>query len=592
MSAVDVAVLALGLLLGGAVGAVGYAVLRPNRGGEVRLTITRGALPPAVPSEPSPGAPELDPPFAVANRPPDAAPAPQGPPRDAIPVTRGRDPTFARLVDSAERSGAAVLATSATPVAVGAAVGTSAPPWVIQPVASGAVVAATPAGRGAAAPATAMLDTAEQGTASGERAPEARAGGSAGEEDDAGPAAPAGDTSADGTGETASGLDLDGPCAPERRLAAERCTLAARLRDAHRAVTAEARELKRGYEEAANRAEAARRSIDGRAVLESKTEAQRRFRQARLAATSPADMEAAARIWLEEIDRINRAVRQGRATLAAEQERGARLLTALEEMSTRVDAARIASESAEERCRQAREALAGCEEATSSRLAAHLGVPHPAAPPVASGGPAPPWVEGATAGTETGSAERDSSLPEPLILRIARGDAAALERVVQALAAGSAEQEQRWRFALDELIAAVRAAAIDAGALEFPTDHPFWGNFTQAECRDVATALASLGYRFDGAGGFAEEHFPSQRDLSLAVGYAGLDPLRIRRWPGEAGMRELYREVAVAADRFLADSAADLTLSELIEALGRRAEPLTDLWNAWGRVRPFLLAAG
>ena len=34
--------------------------------------------------------------------------------------------------------------------------------------------------------------------------------------------------------------------------------------------------------------------------------------------------------------------------------------------------------------------------------------------------------------------------------------------------------------------------------------------------------------------GFADERVPSQRDLSLAVGYAGLDPMRIRRWPTEA----------------------------------------------------------
>jgi hypothetical protein len=82
---------------------------------------------------------------------------------------------------------------------------------------------------------------------------------------------------------------------------------------------------------------------------------------------------------------------------------------------------------------------------------------------------------------------------------------------------------------------------------------------------------------------------PSQRDLSLAVGYAGLDPMRIRHWPTEAEMQDLYRDVAVAADEHLAAAAGDLTLGELVTMLGRRADGLTEVWNQWGRLRPLLL---
>ena len=102
-------------------------------------------------------------------------------------------------------------------------------------------------------------------------------------------------------------------------------------------------------------------------------------------------------------------------------------------------------------------------------------------------------------------------------------------------------------------------------------------------------ALASLGYRFDGLGGWVDERQPSQRELSLALGYAGLDPMRVRHWPNEQQSAELFSEVEVAADEYLAGAAGDLTLAEMVEMLGRRADGLVDLWNHWGRVRPLLL---
>ena len=139
------------------------------------------------------------------------------------------------------------------------------------------------------------------------------------------------------------------------------------------------------------------------------------------------------------------------------------------------------------------------------------------------------------------------------------------------------------------LVDAIIARAIEASALEFPRDHPFWGLFSQAQGRDVATALASFGYRFDGLGGFIDGRVPSQRDLSLAVGYAGFDPMRVRTWPNEQEAAELYRGVAVSAGDFLAAAAGGLTLGEMVGLLHGRAEGLTDVWNAWGRVRPLLL---
>ena len=65
--------------------------------------------------------------------------------------------------------------------------------------------------------------------------------------------------------------------------------------------------------------------------------------------------------------------------------------------------------------------------------------------------------------------------------------------------------------------------------------------------------------------------------------------MRIRHWPTEAEMRELLRDVRVAADEYVAGAAGGMSLGELVTLLGLRADPLAELWNEWGTVRPILL---
>jgi hypothetical protein len=139
------------------------------------------------------------------------------------------------------------------------------------------------------------------------------------------------------------------------------------------------------------------------------------------------------------------------------------------------------------------------------------------------------------------------------------------------------------------LLDAVLADSIEGAYLRFPHEHPFWGPYTLDQNRDITRALASLGYRPDGLGGWVDDRMPAQRELSLALGYAGLDPMRMRQWPNEQQTAQLFREVVVAADEYLADVAGNLTLAEMVEMLGRRADGLVDLWNQWGRIRPLLL---
>jgi hypothetical protein len=169
------------------------------------------------------------------------------------------------------------------------------------------------------------------------------------------------------------------------------------------------------------------------------------------------------------------------------------------------------------------------------------------------------------------------------------GDRVSLLAVVERLAGDLPDQRRAWQLAISDLVDAILATAIEGSALEFPEDHPFWGPFTLVQARDIVAGLSSLGYRFDGLGGWQDGRIPSQRDLSLALGYAGIDPMRMRHWPNEAEMAELFRDVRVAAAEYLAQAAGDLTLGELVTMLGHRADGLTDVWNAWGRVRPLLL---
>jgi hypothetical protein len=177
----------------------------------------------------------------------------------------------------------------------------------------------------------------------------------------------------------------------------------------------------------------------------------------------------------------------------------------------------------------------------------------------------------------------------PTIFRLLEGDREALGAVVTRLAGEDPEERRRWQLEISNLVDAILATAIEGAALEFPEDHGFWGPFTVSQSRDIVAALSSLGYRFDGLGGWQDARVPSQRDLSLALGYAGLDPMRTRHWPNETEMATLFEPVRVAASEYLAVAAEDLTLGELVTMLGPRADGLTEVWNAWGRIRPLLL---
>jgi hypothetical protein len=252
----------------------------------------------------------------------------------------------------------------------------------------------------------------------------------------------------------------------------------------------------------------------------------------------------------------------------------------LERLSLDADAARISAEMAEAACLAARQELADCEEREAAGPRRHRPVLPPSEPedelPIsASAGPAALGVTGL-----------------PRIFRLLRGDRAAMQEMVASLSGDDPTERRKWQLAMSDLVDAILADSIAAASLDFPQDHPFWGPFTLEQDREISQALSSLGYRFDGLGGWVDGRVPSQRDLSLALGYAGLDPMRMRNWPTEAEMIELYAEVEVAAAEHLSGAAGDLTLGELVSMLGRRADGLTEVWNQWGKIRPLLLEDG
>lgn len=459
--------------------------------------------------------------------------------RVSVPVHGGHDPMLAEF-----RAAAASVAIAAMP-------STGLPePWASEAAPAAAATAVALADP----PITAVTDD-----------PVSEAGEGAADEGVAGTAG----TVADGQ------AAANGPCADLRRTADERCELATRAREGASNAETALRTAQRAYDDHESRADEAARIADPRAVRAAKDAAQSDFRNDRNAAGSTDAVEAAARAWLVEINRINAEAREAGLAVAKEREAARTLALDLERLSVEADAARIGAETAEAACLAARQAAADCEELEATSTLEPV--------PVPAGGPVGLYSDDGPPGA--GSAAGRSSR----IFRLLRGDRAAMTELVTAMSGDDLEARRRWQLALSDLVDAIVADSIAASALEFPTDHPFWGPFSLMQDRDIASALSSLGYRFDGLGGWVDGRVPSQRDLSLAVGYAGLDPMRIRHWPTEAEMQDLYRDVAVAADEHLAAAAGDLTLGELVTMLGRRADGLTEVWNQWGRLRPLLL---
>jgi hypothetical protein len=378
-------------------------------------------------------------------------------------------------------------------------------------------------------------------------------------------------------------------CEAEERIVGERCRLAEAAREQARLAADTLREARRAYDVLRERVERAQSVADPREIRAAKDALHRAFRAARAAAMTTEAAEQAAREWLNEINRLNTSAREAAHVIETGGAELRALLPRLERLAVEADAARITAEGAEAGCQEAREALARCEERASIAAAAAAAAGQaPAEEPTTRDLAWPTTREEAPVlADEPAAGEEVSELA--VVTRILRGDRPAREGLIAALAAGDEAGARDWQLRITALVDAIVARAIEDGFLDLP-DTGFWGLFTHRERREVVAALSALGFRFDGLGGFADGRVPAQRDLSLAVGYAGLDRMRIRIWPRESELGGLYAEATVAADEWLVSEAGDLSLGRMVDALGARAAELADLWNAWGRVRPALLA--
>ena len=390
----------------------------------------------------------------------------------------------------------------------------------------------------------------------------------------AGPADP-------GTADAAASPGL-GACAEERAAAAAQCAAADTARDAGKLAADALRAAQRAHLALEARVEEAGAIADPRRVAEEKDRLHAAFIDAHGRATGADEAEAAARAWLTDVSELNDRVRDaahrvqaGTAELRAQAQE-------LDRLGREAEAARIAAERAAAECGSAREQLAACEERQQAERIVPTTVHED------------PLGEHWPGGPEPGFDRRPTEPPEldrlPAVIRILRGDTAAREAVVATLAGDDPSSIPAWQVRMARLVDAISARAIEDGYLDLPADDPFWGLFDVLERREIVGALASLGFRYDGLQGFEDGRVPSARDVSLAVGYAGLDRMRIRTWPGPSALAELYSRAIVSADLWLAHQADELTLGRVVDALGSRAADLAEVWDSWGRVRPALLS--
>jgi hypothetical protein len=409
------------------------------------------------------------------------------------------------------------------------------------------------------------------------------------------------------------------PAGGRRRLVETRCGLAEMARKEADTAAQRVVEAKRLYDEELAALSSAKAVIELAETHEAKDAAHRDFRAAVAAARNRRQVEAAATVWLNEINRINGQGRVARAHIRRERETVDLLLTRLIRLSDLAEASAVMATAATQACIAARAALdaadpdeatvavevrAGASSAEDLAVAAPPVEPPPVEPPPVEPPPVepppvePPSVQPPSAEPPAGESPPatdglvvDIRASEPqMITRLMRREGRTLSILVDRLAGNEPAARSGWQLLLSNFVDSVAAAAIDEGFLEFPKESPFWDQFSRAEIREVARGLTALGFRYDGFGAFADGRVPTRRDLAVAVGAAGLLPVRIRHWPTPDEAALLFRGVSASADAFIAVKAPALTLGEMVKLLGRRAEPLADLWNDWARVRPLLFS--
>jgi hypothetical protein len=407
-----------------------------------------------------------------------------------------------------------------------------------------------------------------------------------------------------------------------RQLVEVRCKFAELARREAEAAEARAASFGRNYNSQLAALKSAQDANPG-AVRKVKEEAHRAFRRAVFAAKSREQVEEAATVWLAAINKINATSRAAMLHLHREREAVEALADELDGLTAQAEASRVMADVAAEACRAARESLeavsgqssaaasadaarAALTELAAAQATAHAafassGAKQEAGPPalkpisivrsvpgvgVVAGGPTEPAKQEQPPEPEAPVNYRAAD--PPAIVRLLQGDGRVMAGLAEKLGGADREQQSRWQACLSDFADAVVETAMDQGYFIFPGDHPFWGQFTAEQARELARGLASLGFRYDGQGGFADDRSPGPRDLTLAAGNAGLPTVRVRYWPAVEDAALLYQDVGVDAVEVLVEKAPAATMEQLMHLVGRRSAAMGDLWNDWHRVRPLL----
>lgn len=345
--------------------------------------------------------------------------------------------------------------------------------------------------------------------------------------------------------------------------AAQTAALAAgeRLRDLRRDLVA----AQHRQEEAEGAAAPALRSAE-------KARARQVYEEARRNATTDAERTEATATWARTVDTINRAGRTARRAVDSTRSTVQGLEEAVREAVRTEQTERIRAESAEAACLDARVSLAACEEGT-------------AAGDVGDSSDVP-----AASAANHAASISEADGPRPLVIvAMVSGDRQAVELAASEVSEHAGLTRAEATLQLQELVDAIVSAAAAEGFLVFDGSHHFWAHLSFEESRDVVSALARLGFTVEPSEGWHANRSPGAADLSMALAYAGLDPRNMRDLPTVDELRALPDSIGVDARAFLARQAPDLAVDQVVRILGRRADPLEPLWDAWGQVRPILL---
>ena len=187
-----------------------------------------------------------------------------------------------------------------------------------------------------------------------------------------------------------------------------------------------------------------------------------------------------------------------------------------------------------------------------------------------------------------------ATMPQPgrgtALERMLRGDHRAMVEVVDRIAGEDSLRRRDWEVLLGGFVEGMADVAVSESIVDFPMGTAFWDTFTVEQCRHIVTALASMGFRYDGRSGWLDGRVPAYRDLAQALADIGVDPIRIRAWPNQVQISALFVGARPAPEELIAAAGPEYGAESVRALLGEHGPELHQLWLAWDAIRPVLLA--